>query len=441
MRGAAARTPVCSVLPCGPSGRAFLMLQRRPPALYAAFDRFPTRKGASIHIERFARCLFDEAGGGLLYVMGGSEYPSHQIEDDVEIVRFSEVVPNFLHRTIAFGRRLACVLEEAADSLKICHFRDPWSGVPLLLRPRRRYRTVYEVNALPSIELPYTYPSAAPISLDKIRNLERFCLDRADRVVTPSATTRDLLVSIGTDPAKIRVVPNGADVGPRPPRPVAAPPYYLIYFGALQPWQGVDTLIRAFARLADIPELQLVICASARSRHAERLRQLSARLGVAERTMWQCELPEPELTGFRAHATLSIAPLSECARNVVQGCSPLKILESMASGTPVVASDLPPVREIITDGIDGRLVPPDRPPDLARAIRVLLEHPHVIEDLGRRAEACIRSRFTWGRALASLRGVYGALGDGADERDPDRVVDAPAESRREGWRQSGAPEQ
>ena len=59
----------------------------------------------------------------------------------------------------------------------------------------------------------------------------------------------------------------------------------------------------------------------------------------------------------------------------MQGCAPLKILESMASGMPVVASDLPAVRELLADGEHGRLVAPDRPGELARAIRVLLDFP------------------------------------------------------------------
>jgi len=122
-------------------------------SLYAAFDRFPTRKGASTHIARFAPTLFDYAGGGLLYVLGDDSLPAHQIEEAVEIIRFCEPIPNFLDRAVAFGLRLEGLLEARGQDLQICHFRDPWSGVPILAR-QRSWATVYEVNALPSIELP-----------------------------------------------------------------------------------------------------------------------------------------------------------------------------------------------------------------------------------------------------------------------------------------------
>ncbi|MRR12127.1 glycosyltransferase family 1 protein, partial [bacterium] len=112
-----------------------MLLSRRHRALYAAFDRFPTRKGASTHIARFAPALFEEFGGGLLYVVGDETLPAHQVEGEVEIVRFSRPVPNLLERAVAFGEHLVRLLEEADDDLEICHFRDPWSGVPILERP------------------------------------------------------------------------------------------------------------------------------------------------------------------------------------------------------------------------------------------------------------------------------------------------------------------
>ena len=157
---------------------------------------------------------------------------------------------------------------------------------------------------------------------------------------------------------------------------------YLLYFGALQPWQGVDTALRAFSRLKDLEDLELVICSSTHPRRAKPYRKLAEKLEIEPR--WHFQLSEPELAPWREHATLSLAPLRDCARNAQQGCAPLKILESHASGTPVVASDLPATRELI-DASTGRLVAPDRPGELARAIRVLLDYPERIAELGRNA--------------------------------------------------------
>ncbi|MCI0489057.1 MAG: glycosyltransferase [Blastocatellia bacterium] len=384
-------------------------LQLKHRALYAAFDRFPSQKGAASHIYRMSQTLFDLMQGGLLYALGDEELPVYQKEDSIEILRYSRPVANFLERTLRYGRRLSALLEQQGDSLRLCHFRDPWSGVPILTHRDRRYVTVYEVNGLPSIELPYSYPKAAPLTLARIREAERFCWSEADSIITPSRTIKDNLVRLGAAAEKITVIPNGADIPSASARPADAPSRYIIYFGALQRWQGVDVLLRAFARLADLDDLGLVICSSTHPRLAKAYRKLAEKLGVAERMLWFFRIQEGELAPWRAHALLSVAPLTECSRNLDQGCCPLKILESMASGVPVLASDLPSVREIMTDRVDGRLVRPDRPAELARAIRVLLEYPDYLRVMGEKARLAIEQDFTWTDCAARLTAFYAAV--------------------------------
>jgi glycosyltransferase involved in cell wall biosynthesis len=81
----------------------------------------------------------------------------------------------------------------------------------------------------------------------------------------------------------------------------------------------------------------------------------------------------------------------------------------MAAGVPVVASDLPVTREIITDGVEGRLVRADRPADLARVIRVLLEYPDQLRAMGERARQRIARGLTWTHAIDRLTDLYRAL--------------------------------
>jgi glycosyltransferase involved in cell wall biosynthesis len=383
------------------------LLQLQHRALYAAFDLFPSRKGAAIHIDRFARSLFEYAGGGLLYVLGDESLPAYQREDDIEILRFVQRASNYLDRALAYGRLLRHLIEGERQSLRLCHFRDIWSGVPIL--ENKSYATVFEVNALPSIELPFSYPQIAPATLDKIRLAEDFCLQEADTIITPSQTIKEKLLQRGADVGKITVIPNGADVKAKPARPAEAPENYLLYFGALQRWQGVDVLLKAFARLADFEDLHLLLCVSTHPRTARAYQKLAEKLEIASRLHWYFGLEETELAPLRAHARLSVAPLTECSRNLKQGCSPLKILESMAAGVPVVASDIPAIREIISDDVDGKLVRADRPSELARAIRVLLEYPDELRRLGDNARRKIEQQFTWKQATDRLQEIYQSL--------------------------------
>jgi glycosyltransferase involved in cell wall biosynthesis len=382
----------------------------RHRALYAAFDRFPSPKGAATHIARFAGTMCEAFDGGALALLGGEDLPVHVRDGASEIYRYPGTEPNMLDRALGFGRRLESLLEDQRETLELCHFRDPWSGVPIIRQCGGRARIIYEVNGLPSIELPYRYPGISPATLAKIRLAEEYCLTHADAIVTPSRTIAANLERRGVEREKIITIPNGADPPLIPPsRPETAPSRYILYFGALQRWQGIDTLLRAFARLVDLEDLRLVICASARLRQSKPYRRLANRLGLEDRIIWHHGLSSGELMPWVAHAELTVAPLSECSRNLDQGCAPLKILESMALGVPVVASDLPVTREIIGDGEAGRLTRADRPSELARTIRLLLEEPETLHTLGAAGRKRIEESFTWTHSCAMLRELYGKM--------------------------------
>jgi glycosyltransferase involved in cell wall biosynthesis len=385
--------------------------RRTHRAAYFAFDRFPSSKGSAVHIGHMAAELFAGFDGGLLGVLGGGDLPRYQWEagSGIEIARFAERIPNLIDRAEAYSAWVAAHLAPHVATLRVCHVRDPWSALPVVTAEGRRYAVVYEVNGLPSIELAHTWPRAAPGTLAEIAELEDRCLERADSVVVPSGVIAAALRRRGVPADRIELVPNGADVVPEPPRPPGAPERYLVYVGALQPWQGLDVLLRAFARLADLTGLRLVICSSVPERRARVLRRLADRLGVADRLVWNFTLPHAEVAAWLAGAEVSVAPLTGCARNVDQGCAPLKILESMAAGTPVVASGLPAVHELMADGVHGRLVAADRPAELARAIRILLEYPDAARAMGERGRQRVAEEFSWATTRAKMATIYRSM--------------------------------
>jgi len=372
----------------------------RHRALYAAFDRVPSAKGAAIHIAHAVQALERAAGNTLLACVADGRLPEGEREGGVEVLRLGAGAPDLVERVRAYRRALANVLEAQRGSLRVCHFRDPWSGIPILeARGSARYATVYEVNGLPSIEMPYRFPAIAARTLDRIREMERRCLAEADYILTPSATLAQNLsrmcAGLGVTPARITVIPNGADIpSATMRRPEGAPKRYFLYFGALQPWQGVGAAIAALPRIADLG-IALVICSSQPPSIGRALMARAKRLGVEASVHWRHELTREALAPWIAHAVASLAPLTETPRNLEQGCCPLKILESMAAGTPVIASDLAPVRELVAHGEHGLLVRAGRPELLGRAMRALADEPAAREAMGRRARRRMRRHYTW----------------------------------------------
>ena len=380
-----------------------------PQAVYASFDTFPAPKGASIHIGEFAPQLFSFIGSGLLLVLGDEKTPRWQIEDNnVQIRRYITSEENFLQKAMDFSHFVFNEVFAIRNEVKIAHFRDPWSGIPIIeALEGTSTKLVYEVNALPSVEIPSRVSSALSTTLEKIRKMEIECLEKADAIVCPSYVIKTFLESLGIDSNKISVIHNGARlVGAEHKKPDDAPEKYIIYVGAVQLWQGVEVLLKAMTFLKDIPDLKLVICASGTKQRIKFLQKLAEKMEVAERIVWNLRISQDEVQDWLQGASISLAPLTECERNLVQGCCPIKIIESMAAGVPVIASNMAVTQELLEHNVTGWLVRPDRPSELARAIRLLMAHPDRLKKISFNAKEKVASELTWEKSLEKLREVY-----------------------------------
>lgn len=372
-------------------------------SVYIAFDSHPSFKGASTHITEFSNILSREYFPMLLLTLKGPQEPIRN--EFIYQECFISPATNMLERALEFSKWVKHMLAQHR-SLTLAHFRDIWGGMAVLDHPH--LMPVFEVNALPSIELPYRYTMLAEDTLAKIKQLEDYCLLKSMLIVTPSHTTASCLESRGVPASKINVVPNGAHVPMQHPRRIDLPESYFVYVGALQPWQGLPDLFRSLRYLDDV-SLPLVVCCGHAQHLARPLQEFADQLGVSHQIKWLYECTRNEVDQVLQHALFSVAPLTECSRNVEQGCAPLKVIESMANGTPVIASRVPPILEIISHQVNGILCRPGRPADLARNIRLAWEDPIGTAALGAAARQRIESHFTWKQSGKLLRGCYESI--------------------------------
>jgi len=383
-----------------------------PRVLYAAFDVVPSPKGASTHVAQFVSGL---SGAGHEVTLVTPRAPGLPDEEPFAGARLLRVgTPgsgNFLFRALEFGEEVARLAEHLGP-FDIVHYRSLWGGLPLLLGGGAR-RTVFEANSLSSVELPFHYPAlrGSP-TLEKIRRLELRVLRESDAVVCVSRVSRAYLASLGADARRIEVIPNGVD-----PRAFAATPLpardgrepLALYVGTLADWQGLATLVEAMPRVLAHRPLRLRIVGRGRSRQRKDLAKRVRRLGLEAQVDIVPPVPHHAVPALVAEADLCLAPLAYNERNVVQGCCPLKVLEYMAAGRPVVASNLPVVRELAREERDALLVPPDAPDALADAILRVLEDERLARRLAGHAARRARERFTWKRAQKRLLKLYSRL--------------------------------
>lgn len=370
-----------------------------PRILYAAFDRVPAPKGASRHILAFLRGL--TAAG---FQVDACLLSAHDRLKGARCLPCPPPDGHLLEQALAFGEAVG--RHARAARYDLIHFRSLWEGLALL-RQMDRPPLVYEVNGLPSIEWPVLYPALAgqPELLARLRRQEQAVLAGVDAVITPSSVTAELLRRRGV--RSVEVIPNGVNPAEwRLPGPVAAAPE-IVYIGTFSPWQGLGTLVEAFARLGPPWRLRLV-GERTRGEAGQRLDQ-AQRLGVAERLLIQPPLGPPVLARLLARARVAVAPLAADPRNLQQGACPIKILEYLAAGCPVVASRLPAVEALLEHDLSGWLVAPDDPVALTEGLWAVLDHPQRAARL-REGGLAVARTLTWDRAVERLLAVYRSLG-------------------------------
>ena len=384
-----------------------------PRVLYTAFDVVPSPKGASTHILHNIRGLVNSHFEVHLLTPNDGLLPQEDSIEGARVTRISQdLSQNFLARAAHFGKAVLAHLTLHPD-YDVVHYRNIWDGLVVAQHKKRfGYKTLFEVNGLPSIELKYHYPGIDPALLLKIKEQEIATLHLSDAIVCPSNVTRDYIASLGLDRKRVTVISNGvspSDFAPSPlPRRADRVPV-LLYTGTLADWQGLDVVIRSLPKILEHRPVQLRIVGRGRSRQRKLLAKQVRKLGIEEHVMIQSAVPHHEVPALIAESDICLAPLGLNDRNVTQGACPIKVLEYMASSRPLVASNMPIVRELLREDIDALLFSPSDPEDLARQVVRLLNDDELSRRLADSATERALTKFTWHEAQKKLVKVYARL--------------------------------
>ncbi len=223
-------------------------------------------------------------------------------------------------------------------------------------------------------------------------------------VIAISGGVRDDLVALGVEaeqivvehdgfePERFKHLPARRAAREKLKLPLDAP--LVVYTGGLLEWKGVDVLVDAARALPDV----YFVVAGGMEADVAKLRTRAGGLANLRIDGFQ----PPELVAlYLAAGDLGVVPNRARPAISARYTSPLKVFEAMAVGLPLVASDLPSLREILTHGEDGWLVEPDDPQALAEGIRTLVADAGLRARLGK-ALAARASEHTWDARAARL---------------------------------------
>ncbi len=226
-----------------------------------------------------------------------------------------------------------------------------------------------------------------------VRWVDHVLWTRADRLWVVSRNLGKIVADNGVDPARIRHISLGVTTEQfDPDRPDGATPLANIAFvGSFHPWHGVATLLDAFASALrrDIAA-KLILIGDGVTR-ADNQRQAEA-LGISQHVEFTGWLPLDEVAERLKTIDIAVAPYS---RLEDFHFDPVKILEYMAMGLPVIASDQGEVSTMLDGGRCGLLVPPGEIEPLANKIVRLAKNPDLRRVLGRAARQRVEECYDW----------------------------------------------
>jgi L-malate glycosyltransferase len=336
-----------------------------------------------------------------------------------------------------FDLHLACLrnrgelLEEVArlpvprpvfDIGRLYGVKTLWQAIRLALYIRRnRIQIVHTYGFYPNVfAIPAARLFGAPIVVASIRDrgdiltpvqrrIQKWVCRFADCVLVNAEAIRDTLIEQGYRPDNIVVIRNGIvlsrfgrrekgaslrqELGLQPSAPL------VVVFSRLNRMKGVEYFLDAAALLASrFPEVRFLIVGDGGGR--KELEDRAGNLGLAERVIF---------TGFRSdvpdlipEAAVSVLPsLSEGLSN--------SLLESMASGVPVVAARIGGNPEIVEHEVSGFLVPVRDSAALAGAIGSLLQDPLRAARMGEAGRRRVAELFSMERSLGEVERFYERL--------------------------------
>lgn len=249
-------------------------------------------------------------------------------------------------------------------------------------------------------------PALRFLRLNFFRLLAAAAYQVATAIAPHSRYNRRWQLRCGADPARMHTMYNGVDLDDFPVADGEPQTPTVVFLGRIDPVKDVRTLVRAFATVhREMPTARMQVFGAApagQEAYLEGCRRLAAELSLGSSLTFEGPAPEPS-AAYRAGSVVALSSISEGF--------PYSLLEAMASGRPVVCTNVGGVAEAVGDA--GLVVPPRDPVALGRALLSLLRDDRARARMGRRARERVSAEFTVDRWSAAYADLYARVTTGS----------------------------
>jgi glycosyltransferase involved in cell wall biosynthesis len=272
------------------------------------------------------------------------------------------------------------------------YYRSHPAALPTLLWARfHGIPAIGEVNGT-FVDFPLVYPKLrflAPF----LRRITLWCFQLSSGLVTVTEPLANWLQTQAPK-TKVYVVPNAADLETFKPEAESTPPVpepYVVFVGAMSPWQGIDTLLEAVAQDRWPRGTKLLFIGDGTERA-----KVEAIAVQNSDVVYLGKKPQREIPGIlvASVAGLSTQNLKRGA-NARYGFSAMKVFEIMACGKPVIVTDFPGQGDLVRAAEAGIVTAPEDAKAIADAVALLVAQPDLAQTLGRNGRKAIEQEHTW----------------------------------------------
>ncbi|MGJ3249457.1 MAG: glycosyltransferase family 4 protein [Elainellaceae cyanobacterium] len=316
-------------------------------------------------------------------------------------------LPDFVESFLKFQHQT----ETIYPLLHTNYWLSGWVG--LRVREHQPCKLIHTYHSLGAVKY-HEVSDIPPIATTRL-DIEKDCLENVDCVVSTSPQEKSDMRSLVSQNGTIEIIPCGTDIerfgridqtAAREKLGLAPQTDVIVYVGRFDPRKGIETLVRAMAHPAmqQHPEAQLFIIGGSRPGHKDgeerdRIEGIVQELGLGDRITFTGRVKHDDLPVYYAAANVCVLPSHYEPFGLVA-------IESMASGTPVVASEVGGLKFTVVSEETGLVVPAKDVAAFADAMHQILSNPAWQAELGQAGRTRVESHFSWDGVAAQLDELY-----------------------------------
>ena len=291
------------------------------------------------------------------------------------------------------------------------YWLSAWVGMEL-----KKYQPLKQIHTYHSLgAVKYNSVSEIPLIASKRLNVEKACLETAECIVATSPQEREHMRNLVSAKGNVEMIPCGTDIQrfgavsrsqARLHLGIPEASLMVLYVGRFDQRKGIETLVRAVSRsiFPGLADIQLTIVGGSRPGQSDgmerqRIEEIVDQLGLRTFTTFPGQISHDDLPYYYGAANLCVVPSHYEPFGLVA-------IEAMASGIPVVASQVGGLKFTVVPEKTGLLCPPKDEQAFTEAIDRILARPAWQVELGQAARKRVETMFSWEGVAQQLSELY-----------------------------------